>query len=124
MYVICRVPFSLDILCTLLDSPSITGFEAGLFGGHLSRESVTVNEYQDITGTCQVNSNPASSIEVSQRAWYLAKADNSKVVNFLIPNVTCQNNGQIICKSWNDVPRSSIAEKALQLNVRCRFYLW
>ena len=122
MYVICRVSF-LNILCTLLDSPSITDFEAGLVGGQLSSESVTVNEYDDITGHCKVDSNPAPSIEVSQRALSIAKADNSKEANFLIPNVTCQNNGQIICRSRNDVPRSSIAEKALQLNVRCRFYL-
>ena len=74
-----------------------------------------------MTGECQVDSNPESSIEISQRDLAIAKADKVSYLTFQVLNATCLDNGEIICKGWNDIADSTAAIKGLQLHVRCMY---
>ena len=77
-----------------------------------------------MTGECQVDSNPESSIEISQRDLAIAKADKVSALAFQVLNATCLNNGEIICKGWNGIVDSTAATKGLQLHVRCMYTLY
>ena len=110
----------MDLLLThIADPTNVTVFIGGKVDAKPVTGSITVNEHEGVTGKCQVDSNPASSIEISEKDTTIARADNSNELSFQILNATCLNNGLIICKGWNGVPGSTVATKGLQLNVKC-----
>ena len=77
-----------------------------------------------MTGECQVDSNPESSIEISHRGLAIAKADKVNDLAFQVLNPTCLDNGEIICKGWNDIADFTAAVKGIHLHVRCMFTLY
>ncbi|XP_046558842.1 hemicentin-1-like, partial [Haliotis rubra] len=68
----------------------------------LSR-SVTVNELDQATLTCQVDSNPKSVIRLLNGTEELTRADNSLTATYRLESVECRQRGNYSCTATNNI---------------------
>ncbi|XP_046543343.1 hemicentin-1-like [Haliotis rubra] len=82
----------------------------------LSR-SVTVNESDQATLTCQVDSNPKSVIRLLNGSEELTRADNSLTATYRLESADCRQRGNYSCTATNNI--GAPVTQRVELLVKC-----
>ncbi|XP_046550432.1 hemicentin-1-like [Haliotis rubra] len=82
----------------------------------LSR-SVSVNESDQATLSCQVDSNPRSVIRLLNGSEELTRADNSLTATYRLDSVDCRQRGNYSCTATNNI--GAPVTKTVELLVKC-----
>ncbi|XP_046543335.1 hemicentin-1-like isoform X2 [Haliotis rubra] len=82
----------------------------------LSR-SVTVNESDQTTLSCQVDSNPRSVIKLLNGSEELTRADNSLTATYRLESADCRQRGNYSCTATNNI--GAPVTKTVELLVKC-----
>ncbi|XP_046545506.1 hemicentin-2-like [Haliotis rubra] len=94
------------------DRASIRTFTANSESG-----SVTVNESDTVTLSCQVDSNPKSVIRLLNGSEELTRADNSLTATYRLESADCRQRGNYSCTATNNI--GAPATQRVELLVKC-----